>query len=182
MSIALYGADRYCYILISSCCVLHSAGGWNWSTEVSFYQLLSVSQRGCGVWLLGLMENSLNHPAQLSSGLQTGEQKKRPDLQKALVYYPSPEFPLATLTISGAQCRKYCKSFQIKDLNASAKARPYRFFSVENAASGSHSHNSPPSRCTLTNCREFVVSSVLGDPLVPSIKYNLSSNLQWCCY
>lgn len=65
---------------------------------------------------------------------------------------------MSALSTSRAQRRKYHKSFQIKDPNA--KARPYGSFSVENAASHLNSHNSPPSRRALTNCRELVLCSL----------------------
>lgn len=142
--------------------LLHSAGGWNWSTQVSFYQLLPTSERACEGWLLGLTgENT-----QLKQLQVCKLKSKRRDLtfRKHQQHQPSSEFPPAPWQPqSQAEPSKYCKSCHIKGLKASDKPRPYRSFSAENTAAGSHSRRSPPSRCVLTNCRELALCSTLGE-------------------
>lgn len=74
-------------------------------------------------------------------------------------------------------------SFWRQDLSADAKARPLQlFFSVENAASGSHSQNLLPQDVHWQTAGSLCSAACLEILVYQIKKYHFSSNFQQCYY
>lgn len=159
------------------CCYILQVGGIEAQSG-----LFTTSHRSCEVWLRAWWK--IREIIQLKQ-LQVCKSEGNFTLRKhsqLLTILSTPTHTLATLSTSRTLWIKSCDSIWRQDLNADAKARPYSSFFSREFCIRFTQPKPPPSRCALTNCRELVLCSMLGDPCVLSKKYHFSSNFQQYYY